>query len=238
MLISTTPAELIVTVSGFDHMISDPTYYNDLVMGAIGISDFYRKIMSDMVPIWSITTLYEVLISGIMSFGLANAALNFRREREVSAETALSGFSNLKRAFLAGIVTQIFISLWSLLFIIPGIIATYRYRFTFFVLVDNPNIGVLDAIRVSKSLTAGNKGKLFLLDLTFIGWFIVASAAVSFIVGMASLLSSSDALFVRVLFTLIQSLIATIPYGIVYLYNNTAKVAMYEAAGSLQGGRN
>ena len=58
---------------------------------------------------------------------------------------------------------------------IPGIIAGYRYRFAVYNLCENPDIGVMEAISMSKAQTAGYKGDLFLLDLTFIGWNLLCS---------------------------------------------------------------
>ena len=69
----------------------------------------------------------------------------------------------------------LYVFLWSMLFIIPGIIAGYRYRFAVYNLCENPDIGVMEAISMSKAQTAGYKGDLFLLDLTFIGWNLLCS---------------------------------------------------------------
>ena len=61
-------------------------------------------------------------------------------------------------------------SLWSLLLVIPGIIAIYRYRFALYNLCENPELGVMDALRLSQQQTMGFKLDLFVLDVTFIGW--------------------------------------------------------------------
>ena len=68
----------------------------------------------------------------------------------------------------------IFIFLWTLLFIIPGFIAAYRYRFAVYNLCENPDMGVMEAINMSKAQTAGFKWQLFVLDLSFIGWRILS----------------------------------------------------------------
>lgn len=64
--------------------------------------------------------------------------------------------------------------LWTLLFIIPGFIAAYRYRFAVYNLCENPDMGVMEAINMSKAQTAGFKWQLFVLDLSFIGWRILS----------------------------------------------------------------
>ena len=59
--------------------------------------------------------------------------------------------------------------------VIPGIIAAYRYRFALYNLYENPGIGVMEALNMSKQQTLGYKGQLFMLDLSYIGWLLLAS---------------------------------------------------------------
>ena len=68
----------------------------------------------------------------------------------------------------------LFIFLWSLLFVIPGIVAGYRYAMAPFIMAENPNIGAFEAIAMSKEMMRGHKGELFYLHLTFIGWKLLA----------------------------------------------------------------
>lgn len=60
-----------------------------------------------------------------------------------------------------------------LLLVIPGIVAAYRYRFAMLNLCENPEIGVMEALNMSKAQTLGFKWQLFVLDLSFIGWNIL-----------------------------------------------------------------
>ena len=64
--------------------------------------------------------------------------------------TLFDGFSIAGKVILLEIVAGIFIFLWSLLLIIPGIIATYRYRFALYNLLENPDLGILEAITLSR----------------------------------------------------------------------------------------
>ena len=61
----------------------------------------------------------------------------------------------------------------ALLLIVPGIIAAYRYSMAHYVLITNPDLGVMDCIRESKRLTKGWKGALFIMDLSFLGWTLL-----------------------------------------------------------------
>ncbi len=72
------------------------------------------------------------------------------------------------------VLMEIKILLWSLLFIIPGIIKSYEYRMIPFILGEHPDISSADAFRQTKELMTGNKWHSFLLDLSFIGWMLLA----------------------------------------------------------------
>jgi hypothetical protein len=73
--------------------------------------------------------------------------------------------------------TGIQLFLWSLLLIIPGIIKAYAYRMIPYILADNPNIGAKKAIGLSNQMTNGHKFKIFVLDLSFIGWYLLGMLA-------------------------------------------------------------
>lgn len=75
------------------------------------------------------------------------------------------------------LLTKVFIFLWTLLLIIPGIIKSYAYRMVPYILADNPNIGVMEAINLSNEMTKGHKFDIFVLDLSFIGWYLLGSLA-------------------------------------------------------------
>ena len=70
---------------------------------------------------------------------------------------------------------NLYISLWSLLLWIPGIIKYYEYSLTEFIKEENPNIPADRCIKLSQTMTNGHKGDLFYLDLSFIGWHILGS---------------------------------------------------------------
>lgn len=77
-----------------------------------------------------------------------------------------------------GIISTMFLKglfnfLWFLLFVIPGIIKFYSYRMVPYILADNPNIGAVRAITLSRNMTRGNKWRMFVLDLSFLGWYLL-----------------------------------------------------------------
>ena len=79
-------------------------------------------------------------------------------------------FPHLVNLVLSRLLRAVYAFLWMLLLIIPGIIATYRYRMTDFLLAEDPTLAPDEAISRSKELMDGRKFDLFVLDLSFIGW--------------------------------------------------------------------
>ena len=82
--------------------------------------------------------------------------------------------SDLKLGSNLRLLVGVFTFLWSLLFIIPGIIASYSYAMTPYILAEHPEIGVMDAINASKKMMSGNKFRLFCLHFSFLGWDILS----------------------------------------------------------------
>lgn len=90
-------------------------------------------------------------------------------------EWLLEGFKkSFLNSFLASLLSSVFIFLWSLLFIIPGIIKSLAYSMVPFIIAEEPEIDALEAIQKSQDMMRGNKTRLFTLYLSFIGWFILA----------------------------------------------------------------
>ena len=77
----------------------------------------------------------------------------------------------------AMLLKGIFNFLWFLLFIIPGIVKGYAYSMVPYILADNPNIGARRAIELSNNMTQGHKFDMFVLDLSFIGWYLLGALA-------------------------------------------------------------
>ena len=83
--------------------------------------------------------------------------------------------SHYKNVVKTAFMTDLFIFLWSLLFVIPGIIKSYSYRLVPYIVSENPQISYKDALAESARLMNGNKWKAFVLDLSFIGWYLLSA---------------------------------------------------------------
>ena len=120
-------------------------------------------------------SLYSLILGGPLQFGLAMFVLTFFRTRKSDYTLLLEGFSNFSRTFTLALLIGIKTLLWSLLFVIPGIIAAYKYSQSYYLLVENPTWTPSQCIRESCRIMEGNKATLFVLELSFIGWGLLAS---------------------------------------------------------------
>ena len=82
--------------------------------------------------------------------------------------------SNYKNIVIVMLMTAVKILLWSLLFLIPGIIKAYSYRMVGYMLGENPDMDYQDAQKLSALMMSGNKWAAFVYDLSFIGWYLLA----------------------------------------------------------------
>ena len=115
------------------------------------------------------------ILGSIIKVGYAKFNLNLVDRLEGSFENLFAYFSYWKTTAAARFLQSIYVLLWSLLFIIPGIIASYSYAMTEYILADHPELSASEAISRSKQMMDGNKWRLFCLQFSFIGWSILCS---------------------------------------------------------------
>ena len=125
---------------------------------------------------WALVGLAAlIVISGPIELGLAIISTNVVRGTEIKTENLFDGFkNNMASAIILWLLNNIFIFLWSLLLVIPGIIKIYSYSMSYFILRDNPAMSQDDARHASMAMMYGNKWRLFCLDFSFIGWIILS----------------------------------------------------------------
>lgn len=121
----------------------------------------------------SFSSLAVFLLMAPLEIGLAKFFLDVADRRGGDLGTLFGEFRHYGNTLLLSVLTGLFTTLWSLLFIIPGIIAALGYAMAPYIIAEHPEIKASEAIKISKDMMRGNKGKLFLLDLSFIGWGIL-----------------------------------------------------------------
>ncbi len=124
-------------------------------------------------PVVVFVSVLVWLLGCVLAAGYVLYHQGVRRGEEMPISSLFDGFGFVGKIVLLNLVMTVFVALWSMLFIIPGIIAGYRYRFALYNLCENPELGVMDALNMSKAQTKGYKLDLFVLDLTFIGWSLL-----------------------------------------------------------------
>ena len=130
-------------------------------------------ILLAVLVIWLIAT---AIISGAGKLGYAKFNLNLVDQRQASFSDLFSQFDRLGTGFCMNFLVGLYTFLWSLLFIIPGIIKAYSYAITPYILAEHPEMTANQAITESRYIMQGNKWRLFCLEFSFIGWELLCIA--------------------------------------------------------------
>ena len=120
------------------------------------------------IPAGSI--IATVIITPAFTLSLARVYLMVIRDETPTAKDAFQGFDDFWSAFKVTFLVGLFTFLWSLLFVIPGIIKGISYSMSNYILAENKGKSALECINESKAMTNGHKWELFVLALSFIGW--------------------------------------------------------------------
>ncbi len=125
-----------------------------------------------------LSIVWQIFLGGPLQSGMSRHFLEAREDR---ADFARLFFSFQKGRYLNAVKAMgwrlLFIFLWSLLLVIPGIVKAYAYRMVPFIMADNPNMDYRRALQLSMAMTFGEKGEIFLLDLSFLGWYLLGLLA-------------------------------------------------------------
>ncbi len=121
------------------------------------------------------TGIGVLIIFGPFAYGTACFTLEMVRSNGQNTDlvSCFSGFKRFTDTLVTGLLYYLYLFLWSLLFVIPAIIKSYAYAMTFYLMQDDESLSGNEVITKSRQLMKGHKWQLFILDLTFIGWWIV-----------------------------------------------------------------
>lgn len=165
LLAAVVPALVFSVFEGIMNYFVTTTALN----GADGISSVISLLLG------SASIFFAVFIAGPLTIGLSFFDLRFVRGMEVTATMPYNCFRKdcLCRFALAYVMMNLFIALWSLLLIIPGIVKSFSYAMMPYILMDHPEMGWREAIKESKIMMKGHKGDLFVLYLSFLLWILL-----------------------------------------------------------------
>lgn len=123
----------------------------------------------------SFLALPQLILGGVLQLGYAHFLLKQHDDQPVQFSDLFSQFDRFGAGFLQAFLRGLFVFLWSLLLVIPGIIASYRYAMTPYIMMEHPEMTPMEAINASKQMMDGHKWELFCLDFSFIGWDLLCA---------------------------------------------------------------
>lgn len=130
----------------------------------------FLSILVTLVVSVLLVGMVNFIIGGTVQLGYAKFLLGQHDGKDYSVGDLFSQFRRFGTGFAQAFLKNLYIVLWTLLFIVPGLIKTYSYAMTPFILADHPEMTAKEAITASRKLMDGHKGELFVLGLSFFGW--------------------------------------------------------------------
>ncbi|MEW9077084.1 DUF975 family protein [Terrisporobacter glycolicus] len=150
-----------------------------------GATSIFENIFADglvllFVNIFIVAIILSLLIKLLVAYPITVGKNNYfmgirHKEKPVKSILFLYKSGKLKSSIFTMFMMDLFIYLWSLLFLIPGIVKSYEYKMIPYILSENPNISRKRAFEISKNMMYGNKGGALLLDISFIGWYLLSA---------------------------------------------------------------
>lgn len=134
----------------------------------------FWTVLLPLVSVAGLLSLAALILGGTVELGYARFLLRQHDRKELQFSDLFSQFERFGTGFAQKFLRTLFIVLWSLLFVIPGIVKGLGYAMTPFILEEHPEMTASQAIKASQQLMDGHKMDLFILGLTFIGWQILA----------------------------------------------------------------
>lgn len=164
------PLLITLALNAITFIFSVPTNFSTLdLAGYTDVSD-----LMDSTLLASIGSIILLIFTGPLSIGLNHFHIMNILGRDVSVGTPFrSAFTNFGRKLGGFLWKVLFLYLWTLLLIIPGIIKSLSYAMSDYILADCPNVKARDALTLSKRIMKGHKTELFVFQLSFLGWLFL-----------------------------------------------------------------
>ena len=182
------------------------------------VLNFFRIVLAALLVYAVINIIISLIIGGAGKLGYARYNLNLIDSKEARFEDLFSQFHRLGDGFVMNLLLAIYTFLWTLLFVIPGIIKSFSYAMTPYILYEHPEYNPNYAITLSREMMGGNKFRLFCLNFSFIGWELLC--AVPAIVALVGVLYGNFILLPLLLVSFVGSLF-------VDAYMEAAQAAFY-----------
>lgn len=122
----------------------------------------------------SISSMIGMIISGPMTYGMIYVIKKNYENIRPEVEDLFKGFKFFTKLFVLNLLIGLYVGLWTLLFIIPGIIKAYSYSMAFYIFLDNPELSANECIDRSRKMMNGFKWHNFCLNFSYIGWILLS----------------------------------------------------------------
>jgi uncharacterized membrane protein len=148
------------------------------VLMAIGMA-----VLGVLGIVFVISFLLQIFLFNPLKIGChAFFSDNIQQDGAAGLDALMTGFRNYGRSFVTMLLRSIFLALWSMLFVIPGLIKAYSYRMVPYIIRDNPELSPTEVITRSRKMMNGHKWATFVMDLSFLGWILLG--AITFGLGL------------------------------------------------------
>ena len=142
-------------------------------VGTVLHNPYFLVLISTIVGVILVYATVVFFVGAAVELGHCAYYIDLINNGRPGVGVLFSRFTIFWKALGLRLFMMLFIFLWMLLFIIPGIIAAYRYAMAPYIMAQNPDIGIREAVDQSKAMMQGHKGRLFILGLSFIGWALL-----------------------------------------------------------------
>ena len=150
--------------------------------GVVSWESMYAQLL-ELLPIILITTFvatgiglaFQIFVGNVVEVGYRRFYLDLVDRRPLSLGQLFVYFRHYSGVVVTQLLRRLFIFLWSLLFLIPGIIAHYSYAMVPYILADDPTLPPREVLARSKAMMSGNRWRLFCLEFSFIGWILLSA---------------------------------------------------------------
>ena len=164
----------LVILTAVNFVVSMMSCFSSLFTVLVTDPDAAAAISLGMLVPSLLLSLAATLVIGFIQMGYTAYTLRVVNRQPAGINDLFAYARYCLKIWGLTIVMGIFVMLWSLLFWFPGIIAYYRYSQAFYILAENPEKGIMDCINESKAMMYGHKMDKFVLDLSFILWYLLA----------------------------------------------------------------
>ena len=122
----------------------------------------------------TINLAFSLLVTPVLGFGMVIISMKVIRGMDIVANDIFAGFKRWNSIVLLNFLRSIYIMLYMLLLIVPGILKSLSYAMSDYILADNPDMNPGDVLKKSEEMMKGHRWEYFKLEFSFVGWYILS----------------------------------------------------------------